>query len=277
MKIDSTIKYIFVDYFDTTCFRHIHSSQVYLQWAKVMKTKFPKLKVVTDKELVALRHIAHHKDNEQYKEKTYRDTMSDLYDMLQKRIELLVGKKEFVDASYDIDVNVEIGCQYGNRKILNLLRREKKKGKKIFLVSDFYLSSEAYKDFMVNLQCEDLFDKIYVSESCNHTKAAGDLYDFILQENGIKASEVVMIGDCKHADVRMAQRCGLHAIWYFPLKHKLWTNFSRLTKRNFSRCQLKKRFEELYHHTHFAEYAIPIYYFSRKLGEEMKAIMGGAS
>ena len=28
MKIDSNIKYIFVDYLDTTCIRHIHSSQI---------------------------------------------------------------------------------------------------------------------------------------------------------------------------------------------------------------------------------------------------------
>ena len=63
MKIDSKIKYIFVDYFDTTCFRHIHSSQIYLQWAKVMKAKFPELGIISNDELVALRHMAHHKNN----------------------------------------------------------------------------------------------------------------------------------------------------------------------------------------------------------------------
>lgn len=275
MIINQAIKYIFVDYFDTTCFRHIHSSQIYLQWAKVMRAKFPELGIISNDELVVLRHMAHHKNIKLYKEKPYLDTMSDLYDILQERIKLMVDRKMFVDSSYDIDVSVEIGCQYGNPNIVNLLRQEKKKGKKIFLVSDFYLPMEAYHDFLVNLQCEDLFDKVYISESFNKTKAHGDLYDYILKENSIKADEVVMIGDSKHSDVQMAREHGLHSIWYFPLRHKLWTNFSRLTKNDFSNSQLKKRFNELFHHSTFAEYAIPLYYFSRKLSEEMKPNMGG--
>ena len=275
MKINQAIKYIFVDYFDTTCFRHIHSSQIYLQWAKVMRVKFPELGIISNDKLVALRHIAHHKNNKLYKEKPYLDTMSDLYDILQERIKLMVDRKIFVESSLNIDVSVEIGCQYGNQKIISMLRKEKAKGKQIFLVSDFYLPMEAYHDFLVNLQCEDLFDKVYVSESSNKTKVHGDLYDYILKENSIKADEVVMIGDSKHSDMKMAREHGLHSIWYFPLRHKLWTNFSRLTKRDFSNSQLKKRFHELFHHSTFAEYAIPLYYFSGKLSEEMKPNMGG--
>lgn len=275
MKIYSNIKYIFVDYFDTTCFRHIHSSQIYLQWAKVLKTKFPILASLSDEKLVEMRHKAHHMNGEYFYEKPYHQTMEDLYSLLSDQVKLAESCSSFVESSLNIDVSVEIGCQYGNQKIISMLRKEKAKGKQIFLVSDFYLPMEAYHDFLVNLQCEDLFDKVYVSESFNKTKVHGDLYDYILKENSIKADEVVMIGDSKHSDVRMAREHGLHSIWYFPLRHKLWTNFSRLTKRDFSNSQLKKRFHELFHHSTFAEYAIPLYYFSGKLSEEMKPNMGG--
>lgn len=275
MKIYSNIKYIFVDYFDTTCFRHIHSSQIYLQWAKVLKTKFPILASLSDEKLVEMRHKAHHMNGEHYYEKPYHQTMEDLYSLLFDQVKLAESCSSFVESSLNIDVSVEIGCQYGNQKIVSMLRKEEAKGKQIFLVSDFYLPMEAYHDFLVNLQCEDLFDKVYVSESFNKTKAHGDLYDYILKENSIKADEVVMIGDSKHSDMKMAREHGLHSIWYFPLRHKLWTNFSRLTKRDFSNSQLKKRFHELFHHSTFAEYAIPLYYFSGKLSEEMKPNMGG--
>lgn len=277
MKIDSIIKYIFVDYFDTTCFRHIHSSQIYLQWAKVLKKKFPILASLSDEKLVEMRHKAHHMNGEHFYEKPYHQTMEDLYSLLSDQVKLAESCSSFVESSLNIDVSVEIGCQYGNQKIISMLRKEKAKGKQIFLVSDFYLPMEAYHDFLVNLQCEDLFDKVYVSESFNKTKAHGDLYDYILKENSIKADEVVMIGDSTHSDMKMAREHGLHSIWYFPLRHKLWTNFSRLTKRDFSNSQLKKRFHELFHHSTFAEYAIPLYYFSGKLSEEMKPNMGGAS
>lgn len=275
MKIYSNIKYIFVDYFDTTCFRHIHSSQIYLQWAKVLKTKFPILASLSDEKLVEMRHKAHHMNREHFYEKPYHQTMEDLYSLLSDQVKLAESCSSFVESSLNIDVSVEIGCQYGNQKIISMLRKEKAKGKQIFLVSDFYLPMEAYHDFLVNLQCEDLFDKVYVSESFNKTKAHGDLYDYILKENSIKADEVVMIGDSTHSDMKMAREHGLHSIWYFPLRHKLWTNFSRLTKRDFSNSQLKKRFHELFHHSTFAEYAIPLYYFSGKLSEEMKPNMGG--
>lgn len=275
MKIYSNIKYIFVDYFDTTCFRHIHSSQIYLQWAKVLKTKFPILASLSDEKLVEMRHKAHHMNGEHFYEKPYHQTMEDLYSLLSDQVKLAESCSSFVESSLNIDVSVEIGCQYGNQKIISKLRKEKAKGKQIFLVSDFYLPMEAYHDFLVNLQCEDLFDKVYVSESFNKTKAHGDLYDYILKENSIKADEVVMIGDSTHSDMKMAREHGLHSIWYFPLRHKLWTNFSRLTKRDFSNSQLKKRFHELFHHSTFAEYAIPLYYFSGKLSEEMKPNMGG--
>lgn len=275
MKIYSNIKYIFVDYFDTTCFRHIHSSQIYLQWAKVLKTKFPILASLSDEKLVEMRHKAHHMNGEHFYEKPYHQTMEDLYSLLSDQVKLAESCSSFVESSLNIDVSVEIGCQYGNQKIISMLRKEKAKGKQIFLVSDFYLPMEAYHDFLVNLQCEDLFDKVYVSESFNKTKAHGDLYDYILKENSIKADEVVMIGDSTHSDMKMAREHGLHSIWYFPLRHKLWTNFSRLTKRDFSNSQLKKRFHELFNHSTFAEYAIPLYYFSGKLSEEMKPNMGG--
>lgn len=274
MKINQKNKYIFVDYFDTTCFRHIHSFQIYHQWAKCMLVKIPELEEIPLDEIVDLRHRAHHIVGEKYEEAPYCQTMEMLYELLEKRVRLFMDRQSFVEASLNIDISIEIGCQYGNLEIIRMLRKEKAKGKKIFLVSDFYLPGSAYDDFLINIQCQDLFDKVYISESCNHTKASGSLYRYILEKNHIEASEVVMIGDSKHADVKMARAQGLDAIWYFPLRHKLWTNYSRITKRDFAMHALKSKFNDLYHHSTFAEYAAPLCYFSKNLSMEM-AIVGG--
>lgn len=207
-----------------------------------MMGKFPEMRVLPLDDIVALRHRAHHLVGEKYEEAPYGQTMETLYDLLNEHVKFLVDKQSFVDSSLNIDISVEIGCQYGNLAIINMLRREKKRGKKILLVSDFYLPVSAYQDFLVNIQCQDLFDKVYISESCNHTKASGSMYDYVLTENGIQPDEVVMIGDSKHADVKMAKAHGMDAIWYFPLKHKIWTNFSRITKRDFSKHALVAKF-----------------------------------
>lgn len=239
-------------------------------------TKFPELKELSLDDIVALRHRAHHIVGEKFEEAPYRQTMEQLYDLLNERIKLFVDKQSFVDASLNIDVSVEIGSQYGNLAIINMLRREKMRGKKIFLVSDFYLPASAYQEFLVNIQCQDLFDRVYISESCNHTKASGSMYDYVLKENGILADDVVMIGDSKHADVRMAKAHGIDATWYFPLRHKLWTNFSRITKRSFSKHALVAKFNDLYHRSNFGEYAAPLCFFCQRLSAEM-ATVGGAN
>lgn len=239
-----------------------------------MIMKFPELKEISLDEIVELRHRAHHKVGRKYEEAPYRLTMEMLYDLLGRRVKILVDKQSFVDESLNIDISVEIGCQYGNQEIIKMLRKEKAKCKKIFLVSDFYLPISAYKDFLINIQCQSLFDKIYVSESCNHTKVSGSLYKYILEENHIEHSDVIMIGDSKHADVKMAKAQGLQAIWYLPLRHKLWTNFSRITKRDFARHALKCKFNDLYHHSLFAEYAVPLYYFTQKLSKQMASVYG---
>lgn len=58
-----------------------------------MRAKFPELGIISNDELVVLRHMAHHKNNKLYKEKPYLNTMSDLYDILQERIKLMVDRK----------------------------------------------------------------------------------------------------------------------------------------------------------------------------------------
>ena len=240
-----------------------------------MLAKIPELEEIPLDEIVDLRHRAHHIVGEKYEEAPYCQTMEMLYELLGKRVRLFMDRQSFVEASLYIDISIEIGCQYGNLEIIRMLRKEKAKGKKIFLVSDFYLPSSAYDDFLINIQCRDLFDKIYISESCNHTKASGSLYRYILEKNHIEASEVVMIGDSKHADVKMARAQGLDAIWYFPLRHKIWTNYSRITKRDFAMYALKSKFNDLYHHSTFAEYAAPLCYFSKNLSMEMAIVGGG--
>lgn len=109
MKIDKKYKYIFVDYFDTTCFRFVHSSQIYLQWAKVMQVKFPELRSFDIEELVAMRREAHHELVNSYQEVPYTSTMEKLYEGIAGKTNSFVSKDAFVKASLNVDVSVEVG------------------------------------------------------------------------------------------------------------------------------------------------------------------------
>lgn len=257
------IDYIFVDYFDTVAFRYIHSSQIYLQWGKILRKKFPELETdFTSEQLAEIRRSAIHHYSKKYEEPPYEVVIKECYKKITAigKGKFKVSEKDFIRYSLDLDINLEVGCQYPNRCLIDFLRKEKQQGKKIFLVSDFYLPPSAYQQFFINLQCEGLFDKIYISEAHNKTKASGTLYAHILEENGLSPERIAMMGDSKHSDYRKSKENGLQGCWYFPLRHKLWTNYSRLTKWDFSKYATTQKMKYLYKHSLLGEY-VPVWFF----------------
>ena len=84
-------------------------------------------------------------------------------------------------------------------------------GKDIYIISDMYLPRtfletilrrEGYKDFKA----------VVLSADYRKTKRSGELYKSFLEKYGIKASEVIHIGDSRYADYIGAQIVGIHAI-----------------------------------------------------------------
>ncbi len=49
----------------------------------------------------------------------------------------------------------------------------------------------------------------------------GYIFDFIQRDLGMKASQLVMVGDNYAVDVEGANRCGIRAVWYRPGHEKL--------------------------------------------------------
>lgn len=254
-------EYIFVDFFDTVCFRHIHSHQVDEQWAKVVKVLYPSI-TYSEKELRSLRNDVSNSLRKLYKEPPYKEVMYVLWNKLGGAIE---EREEFVSKNLEVDVAIELGCQYANRKIRSLLSQLKKDGKKIYIVSDFYLPKETYYVFTKYLGCEGLFYGIYVSESCNCTKWDGSLYEYILNDLHVEANKCIMIGDSRHSDVKMANANGIDTVWYFPLRHKLWTNFSKKLRLDYGNRIIRVKANELYQQTCYQEYVIVLMYVISKL------------
>lgn len=170
----------------------------------------------------------------------------------------------------NIDIAVENGCQYANWSMVNWLKKQKKKGKKIILVSDFYLPQEAYQDFFINCGLTNLFDDVFISESCHASKHNGNLYDYVLKQLGVDAKDCVMIGDQKVDDVLNAERHGIKGIHYFPFIHKVKTNISRILHHDYSLKIARNMGRRLRKHTLFGEYALSLYLFEERLASVVK-------
>ncbi|WP_348701388.1 HAD family hydrolase [Phocaeicola sartorii] len=259
-------KIIFTDFFDTVMFRRIHSSQIYVQWAKALIHKYP---VIGDNQtsstLELLLHECRNKLRMQYKEPPYQLVIGLLYDKLIETTQLAVNKEQFIIQSLKIDIAVELGCQYPNEHLVKRFRKAKMDGAKIYIVSDFYLPQEAYNAFLMKSHLDDLFDGVYVSETFNCTKSDGSLYVYVLNDLHLDPEYVEMYGDNRHSDVKMAKINGIKGKWYFPLKHKVWTNISRKLNWDYSKRIVRKESWWLYRHTNFEEYSLVLYYFNQKL------------
>lgn len=253
-------KVILIDFFDTLVFRRIHSSQVYVPWAKALKTRLD-LGNVTVESLINLRQQSNSQLCKKYAEPSYSLIMG----LLWESIDCNISKDDFVNQSLEVDIDIELGCQYGNTHLIGFLKRAKARGQKIYVVSDFYLPASAYAHFLVNADCNDVIDGVFVSEGCNKTKANGDLYPYVLEQIGVQAKECVMIGDSRHSDVRQAIKNGILGLWYFPLKHKIWTNICRIFNMDYSKSILSKQARHLFCHTLYDEYAIVLFAFAQKL------------
>lgn len=260
-KIAKNKDIVLTDFFDTLIFRRIHSFQIDRQWAKALIHRLG-LKADVDI-IVKARRNAIAELRKDFDEPPYQKVMEKVYRSFHQQLK--ISECEFCKVSLETDVDVELGCQYGNNHLISLLRRAKNNGKRIYIVSDFYLPADVYKDFLLNAGCEDIIDGIFVSETCGKTKAKGDIFKYVTEVLGVEARQCMMIGDSRQSDVEMAERNSIKGIWYFPLMHKVWTNISRRLNLNYGKRIQDSLSSYLYRTSLFDEYAIVLYHFAHQL------------
>lgn len=259
-------KVVLVDYFDTVVFRSVHSWEMYPQWAKMLIWRLNLEGRYSIEELVAIRNKAINTLRKDYEEPPYREVIGLMFDMLHPN----VSKDVFFHLNYDIDVNIELGVQYPNPTIVSLLKKAKRQGKKLYLVSDFYMPESAYSLFLKNTGVKDLFDGIFVSEKWNKSKRQGTLYTEVLQQTYSRPEDCVMIGDQKADDKLHAEEKGIEGFRYFPVFHKIKTNLHRKLRKDFSKEIVPKMGKRLRKNSMFVEYAIPLYLYERRLLAKVK-------
>jgi FMN phosphatase YigB (HAD superfamily) len=259
-------RYIFVDYFDTLVFRSVHSSQVLPQWANVMSSHYKDVIKKSPVEWLEMRRNAKETIRNGLDEVNYHKVMAELW----KELNIHVDQQEFIETCLEMDIAVELGCQYPNRRIVNLLRKAKDRGQKVILVSDFYLPESAYQNFFKSNGLDNLFDQIYISEACQVSKKSGKLYQYVLEHLKVDPKDCVMLGEQKIDDQLNAEKYGISGIRYFPFRHKVYTNLSRIFHWDYSKHITSKLGNRLRRHSLFGEYALSLFFFEERLVHELK-------
>ncbi len=101
--------------------------------------------------------------------------------------------------------------------------------KMVIITSDMYLP----KEFLAEVLKEKGFSgyhNFYLSCDVNKTKHTGRLFEYIISDLKVKASDILHIGDNKHADFMMAQKNGLSAYHYEKAIDRLFAANERVRK-----------------------------------------------
>ena len=111
------------------------------------------------------------------------------------------------------ELSAERRCLTANTEMVDIYNAAKSAGKKVVVTSDMYLPGPFLQDVLRNNGI-DGWDGFYLSNTCQAQKRTGTLYDVMLADLGVAASQVLHIGDSNQADVAQANQKGIVAYGY---------------------------------------------------------------
>lgn len=131
--------------------------------------------------------------------------LDEIYDVLEKQLSLTKIQRISLQ---DLEVTLEQRFLKARETALNLFRLAKQEGKKVFIASDMYLSTQTVAGFLENNgYCLDGVE-VYVSCDRGAVKHDGSLFRYLAREIGVNPTETVFIGDNVRSDVAMPSEMG---------------------------------------------------------------------
>ncbi|PNW26353.1 HAD family hydrolase [Formosa algae] len=211
---------IFCDMFDTLVHRTVHPNYVMRLWAKTM---IRELGIGIDIDgLYFIRKEVELFLSEKYKvlhvEIPYDIIIKEIYNRLVcSNILDGVSFSKFSNYFEKADIDVEIKVQFLNNNTIAQLAVLKKKGHKIYCVSDFYTSKNVLVSILKHHNILNLFDDVFVSSECKRSKHNGNLYTYLLDTLDLEPTKVTMIGDNFKHDIANAEKRNIKTL-YIPNK-----------------------------------------------------------
>ena len=205
------INTIFVDCFDTIIFRKIKAKEVFKIWAKQLADNYNiPWKDIYKTYTKTNFNMCFKKIFKSFTlQENFNIVIKKVYEKLKKKYPSLVTT--FIDDSVNKYVQTELDNFVVNCEMIDFLNNEKKSGKKIYLVSDFYCKSDIFKKWFTELKIIETFDKLFSSSDFDKEKATTKLYKHLIQLLQVNPKTTIMYGDNPWSDVLMAKSCKLNA------------------------------------------------------------------
>ncbi len=254
-KEAANVTYVLFDFFDTLVHRDVHPDTIKQMWAiKIAED----LDGITDKLLYEVR-ISSEKDLSQKKRNF---NYSQLTEEIIKRLVNVLGrdldKISLKERMEQVELDIEKKHLYMDEDVCKVVDSLVRQKKKFYVVSDFYMESDALRCLLETVGYQDVFEKIFVS--CEYGCSKGDtkLYDVVTKEIGAIPKECLMIGDNRRNDYVKAKAKGMRACF---------RRYDDYKQKNSPECMENKLWAEALKEekTFFDYYAFSLYYFTDSL------------
>lgn len=223
------------DFWDTIIHRDCDNCFVIVEWAKELGELLGcKTNVILSKRKEAAEYF---KSTLGIEECNYYQLMERLHEMLSVSISL----SEFYYLSLKIELDAEKRHCFADEETRVIIDYLKENSKKIIIISDFYMGSEALSEILsfCNITIES--SNFYVSSDIGLRKETGNLYNYVLEKLCLSVNDILMIGDSKKVDVEIPGNIGISCIHKAYLKKKTQPILSKkeLLKRVFNNFDQK--------------------------------------
>lgn len=111
-----------------------------------------------------------------------------------------------------LEVECERTASFADSAATDALARLRAAGARVVFVSDFYLPAEVLGPLLREKGILIEADTLFVSCDLLKSKRSGQLYAHVLQQLGLAAKDMLMIGDNAHSDHAMAREHGIDAV-----------------------------------------------------------------
>lgn len=138
-------------------------------------------------------------------------TIDEIYDFICRRYTISI---EICQRIMEKEKELEIFYANGREYTVQLYQYAVEKGKKIIICSDMYLDIETISSILKKNGITK-WDRLFLSSDIKKLKRTGNMYDYIIDELGCDAGQILHIGDDKIADIEQAVKKGIQ-VEYIP-------------------------------------------------------------
>lgn len=148
---------------------------------------------------------------EAHENKKEEVTLDRIYEIIKEEYDI---KEEILNILKNKEIELELKFCKRRETAYSIYKLAKYLGKRVICTSDMYLSLDTIKKILNKNGFNDI-DKIYLSCEVMKTKATGNLYSYVIENEKIKPEEIIHIGDNYASDYEMAKKQKINSI-YFP-------------------------------------------------------------